>query len=290
MSTPEPPVPAGPACVPQTHRDLLERPLDAALTTLLPNGYPQTHPVWFSRQEPDVLVNTMRGFRKEQNMRADPRVSVLVVDPDADVHWIEVRGVVALTEQGAAEHLDELAYRYVGVRQYFGDAVPADLAETEVPVLGRIRPLQVTTDADPATAPVGSVAGPLGATIPADGATPGDAPGDDAPPVAVPVTHRDLLDLRLTAALATIGPDGHPRARPARCVLHGGEIAVNVEDPDLLDDLCGTVRATVLVVDPRDGGRWVEVRGDGRVSGAGRERDVVLRLRPRRVVCDAIHR
>jgi hypothetical protein len=46
-----------------------------------------------------------------------------------------------MTQAGAAEHLDALASAYAGrpVR-FFGDAIPAHFAQSEVPVLCRIRP------------------------------------------------------------------------------------------------------------------------------------------------------
>ncbi|HEX6868740.1 MAG TPA: hypothetical protein VF119_08030 [Candidatus Limnocylindrales bacterium] len=49
-----------------------------------------------------------------------------------------------MTEEGAEGHLDELASKYAGrpVR-YFGDVIPARFAETEIPVLCRIRPTRV---------------------------------------------------------------------------------------------------------------------------------------------------
>ena len=52
--------------------------------------------------------------------------------------------VVGMTEVGAMTHLDALTSKYVGrpVR-YFGECVPAALAETEIPVLCRIRPTHV---------------------------------------------------------------------------------------------------------------------------------------------------
>jgi len=45
-----------------------------------------------------------------------------------------------MTEDGATAHLDALASKYMGrpVR-YFGDCIPERFAETEVPVLCRIR-------------------------------------------------------------------------------------------------------------------------------------------------------
>ncbi|HET7465268.1 MAG TPA: PPOX class F420-dependent oxidoreductase [Candidatus Dormibacteraeota bacterium] len=133
--------------VPRDHLDLLARPLVAALTTLLPDGQPQTQPVWYSYDEPCVLINTMRGFRKERNMRGDSRVSLLVIDPDDSSRWIEIRGVVELVEEGAQAHLDLLAQLYAGVPRYFGGCVSADLAAVEHPVIGRITPRRVVCDA-----------------------------------------------------------------------------------------------------------------------------------------------
>src|SRR5690242_11626249 len=69
------------APIPETHRDLLDGPYWVALTTLMPDGQPQCTPVWCNRAGAYVLTNTMRGFRKEQNMRANPRVTLLVYDP-----------------------------------------------------------------------------------------------------------------------------------------------------------------------------------------------------------------
>lgn len=58
---------------------------------------------------------------------------------------LEVRGsVVEMTEEGAGRHLDELASKYAGRPiSYFGDAIPARFAETEIPVICRIRPTYV---------------------------------------------------------------------------------------------------------------------------------------------------
>jgi hypothetical protein len=52
----------------------------------------------------------MRGFRKEKNMRRNPKVTLLCYDPRQPLRSIEVRGtVVEMTEVGAMEHLDSLA-------------------------------------------------------------------------------------------------------------------------------------------------------------------------------------
>lgn len=117
----------------------------AALTTLMPNGDPQTSVVWCDTDGAEIRVNTMRGFRKEWNMRRDPRVTLLCYDPAEPLRYLEIRGrVVGMTEAGAGAHLDLLSSKYAGrpVR-YFGDVLPAALAATEHPVLCRIRPTHV---------------------------------------------------------------------------------------------------------------------------------------------------
>lgn len=78
-------------------------------------------------------------------MRRDPRVTLLCYDPRRPLRYLEVRGtVVDMTENGAAEHLDDLASKYEGRPiRFFGDSIPARFAKTETPVLCRIRPTHV---------------------------------------------------------------------------------------------------------------------------------------------------
>ena len=131
--------------IPASHLDLVECPPVAALTTVMGDGSPQTSVVWCDFDVPCVRINTMRGFAKERNMRRDPRVTLLCYDPREPLRYLEVRGtVIEMTEEGAMAHLDALASKYAGRRiRYFGDAIPARFAETEVPVLCRIRPTRV---------------------------------------------------------------------------------------------------------------------------------------------------
>ena len=128
--------------IPASHRDLVQCPPVAALTTVMPNGYPQTSVVWCDFDGVCARVSTMRGFAKERNMRANPQVTLCCYDPRQPNRYLEIRGtVIEMTEAGAAGHLDHLASKYAGRPvHYFGDAIPAHFAETEVPVLCRIRP------------------------------------------------------------------------------------------------------------------------------------------------------
>jgi PPOX class probable F420-dependent enzyme len=89
------------------------------LATLLPNGTPQTSPVWVDFDDTYVLVNSARGRLKDKNMRQRPQVALSIQDPDDPYRYLEVRGrVVEITEQGAEEHIDRLAKRYLGLDRY----------------------------------------------------------------------------------------------------------------------------------------------------------------------------
>lgn len=135
--------------IPDSHRDLVDGPYWAALTTVMPDGQPQTTPVWCNRAGPRILINTMRGFRKERNLRANPCVTLLVYDPRNPLHAIEIRGlVVNMTEVGAAEHLDELTALYLGKpgARFFGDSVPAELVATHHPVKITIAPTRIRVE------------------------------------------------------------------------------------------------------------------------------------------------
>ena len=135
--------------IPESHLDLVECPRVAALTTIMPNGSPQTSVVWCDFDGEVVRVNTMRGFQKERNMRRNPKVTLLCYDPREQLRYLEIRGlVIEMTRDGADAHLDALASKYLGRSvRYFGDVVPAELAEDEIPVLCRIKPLRVVASA-----------------------------------------------------------------------------------------------------------------------------------------------
>jgi PPOX class probable F420-dependent enzyme len=96
--------------IPMAFLDLVNGPRVAALSTIMPDGQPQTTVVWCDFDGTFVRVNTMRGFRKEKNMRLNPKVTLLCFDPRQPLRYIEIRGTVAeMTETGALEHLDSLS-------------------------------------------------------------------------------------------------------------------------------------------------------------------------------------
>lgn len=101
-------------------RDLLtqKKPI-AALATIMPDGTPQVTPVWFDFEGERLRVNTAKGRVKARNMKEGSRVALMIVDPDNPYRYVQVRGRVAVaTENGADEHIDSLAMKYLGQNRY----------------------------------------------------------------------------------------------------------------------------------------------------------------------------
>ena len=105
--------------LPESHLDVLDAESYAHLATVMPDGTPQVTPVWVDRDGREaVLVNTARGRRKERNVRRSPAVGVSVLDPTDPYRYVSVRGEAELVEDGAVDHIDELARQYMGVEEY----------------------------------------------------------------------------------------------------------------------------------------------------------------------------
>jgi PPOX class probable F420-dependent enzyme len=134
--------------IPESHRDLLTGAAHGILATMMPDGQLQASVVWVDYDGAHVLINTTLERQKSQNMRADPRVSLLVVDPHDGSRWIEVRGrVVEMRREGAEAHADLLTRRYTRKERFYGDIYPVEQRQRETRVIVVIEPLKFSLDA-----------------------------------------------------------------------------------------------------------------------------------------------
>ena len=107
------------ASIPENYMPLFSKPVFGFLTTLMPDGSPQTQPVWVDYENGRVIVNSALGRQKDKNMRRDPRVAITLMDPDNPYRYMEIRGKVAeITQDGAATHIDKMAKKYLGQDKY----------------------------------------------------------------------------------------------------------------------------------------------------------------------------
>ena len=129
-----------PDVIPEKFRDLFNKKAFASLTTLMPDGSPQTTPVWCDSDGQHVIFNSAKGRQKDRNVRRDPRVAMAIIDPDNPYRYLEIRGkVVEITEQGADAHIDKMAKKYLDKDKY------PFRQPGEVRVLYKIRPEHTST-------------------------------------------------------------------------------------------------------------------------------------------------
>jgi PPOX class probable F420-dependent enzyme len=129
--------------IPDAYQDLFTQQTFAHVATMLPNGMPHVTPVWIDYDDEIgyIQFNTERGRRKERNVRKNPRVGVSMLDPEDPYRFLSAWGEVAeVTTDGATEHIDRLAQRYMGVDEY-----PHHEEEAGERVIVRIEPQHVVT-------------------------------------------------------------------------------------------------------------------------------------------------
>jgi PPOX class probable F420-dependent enzyme len=128
------------AKIPDNYLDLFKKKAFANLATLMPDGSPQVTPVWCDYDGENILINTAAGRVKDKNLQREPRVSLSILDPDNPYRYLQIRGrVVERTHEGADEHINRMAKKYLGV-----DAYPYR-DQGEVRILYKIKPERTST-------------------------------------------------------------------------------------------------------------------------------------------------
>ena len=139
---------AGPErLIPDSHVDLLTRPVHGVLTTMGPDGQPQSSLVWVDVRDGLAVVNTTLQRQKGRNMVANPKVSLLVVDPDNTSRYIQIRGDAELTTEGALAHLDAITRKYTSHPTFYGHVHPVERRARETRVVCRIHARRISLDA-----------------------------------------------------------------------------------------------------------------------------------------------
>ncbi|WP_328322647.1 PPOX class F420-dependent oxidoreductase [Kribbella sp. NBC_00382] len=129
--------------IPVAFHELLDSTAVAFVSTLGKQGEPQTTPLWFLWDGGAVHISLVEGRQKLRNLRRDPRITLVVVDPARPTHYIELRGTITdLTPDPALKLERAIAEKYTG-----------DWTDIEPPGTPRyattIRPAKFTTQLDP---------------------------------------------------------------------------------------------------------------------------------------------
>ena len=95
--------------------ELLQQRSPCFLATLMPDGSPQLTQTWVDTDGRHILINSVRGHQKINNIERDPRVALNVSDGNRPSRYYAIRGrVLSVRTDGAVEHIEKLAQRYLG--------------------------------------------------------------------------------------------------------------------------------------------------------------------------------
>ena len=106
-----------PHVIPESHLDLLEKPILAHCATIGPGGEPHCNPVWFVWNGKQIVLSIGPVGQKARNIERDSRVSLSIVDSDNPGHYIEVRGTASFDRQVNSQDPTVIAM----VRKYTGN-------------------------------------------------------------------------------------------------------------------------------------------------------------------------
>jgi PPOX class probable F420-dependent enzyme len=99
-------------------QELLAAPNYAVVSTISSDGSIHSTIVWISSEGHKVAVNSAVGRVWPTNLEHDPRITVVVFESGNPYHFVEIRGRASGATDGADEHIDALAKKYIGQDEY----------------------------------------------------------------------------------------------------------------------------------------------------------------------------
>jgi PPOX class probable F420-dependent enzyme len=105
--------------LPDSVKNLIEAKTFANVATLMPDGSPHVTQTWVDHDGDIVLINTFEGSQKHRNVVRNPKIALDVCDPTNPYNMAVIRGRVSeVTFDGAEEHIDKMAKKYLGQDKY----------------------------------------------------------------------------------------------------------------------------------------------------------------------------
>ena len=130
--------------IPDSHIDLLEKPIVVILSTVSAESQPYAVAVWRRWDGETIRITSDPNNRKHKNILANPNVSVLALDPQNPYRFLEIGGVVECIEtEGALDELNLHTQLYMGKPKYYGNVEPAEKESEFKGVMFKIRPTRV---------------------------------------------------------------------------------------------------------------------------------------------------
>jgi PPOX class probable F420-dependent enzyme len=99
-------------------RELLDKPNYATVSTLNRDESIHSTVVWVDTEDGKIAINSAIGRLWPTNLQRDPRVNVLIQETGNPYHFVEVRGEAEATTEGADEHINRLAKKFINQDEY----------------------------------------------------------------------------------------------------------------------------------------------------------------------------
>ncbi len=115
------------------YKDLLDRPITITLGLIGPDGRVGLTPMWFDYEGDHVLINTAAHRRKCGWIRNNPRLTILVVNPDNPYHWVQIKCTVEREELEEGPNGDRVTQQLDKIwEKYTGNAPPYGLRDPSI--------------------------------------------------------------------------------------------------------------------------------------------------------------
>jgi hypothetical protein len=132
--------------IPDSHLDLLEKPIVTMLTTVSAQAEPYAVAVWKRWDGQHLFITSDAGNRKHRNIIANPNVAVMMLDPANANRYLSLGGIVEeIIATAVVEELDRQALAFTGNRHYFGALEPIENLAGFDGVYFKIRPTRAVT-------------------------------------------------------------------------------------------------------------------------------------------------
>ena len=133
--------------LPENAKEVIKSGTCAHLTTLNADGRPHVTLAWAGVDGDEIVIGTLGDQKKLKNLRRDPRATLSFETDKVNDYglreYLVVYGTAEVTEGGAPELLQELAYSYIGPGVKFPpmpDPPPGYVTRISVDKLGGVGP------------------------------------------------------------------------------------------------------------------------------------------------------
>lgn len=125
--------------IPESHFDILESKCSPVVCTVRADGLLSAHPVSIVWDGKFIRFSTLKDRMKYKNLVADSRVTLCIIHPDNDLHYIEVRGHAVMEDDTDLSFVNSIAKKYMGLEKF-----PFDLPGVERITI-TVHPDQIST-------------------------------------------------------------------------------------------------------------------------------------------------